>query len=204
MPPALTIPVPAPMSAGPKSAAALDFESKTWQTAVSNFRMLDHKEKRVEEFLKSYSTPQAVSQTLRERQREAPTQYGPVLSKVLGKIDIFLAAGDIAVKGAPESVGLAWTGISLALGSIQDDFATFQLFSGACVDIIGILVTCRLFGRLFETPKGPPEFGEIQDQVLATIPKVYAKILEFSYQMFKYMDRNKFCKCRDCDLDKSA
>ncbi|KIW00260.1 uncharacterized protein PV09_08150 [Verruconis gallopava] len=194
MPP-LQIPSTAPMSGGPKSAAALDFEALTWRDAVNNFRMQsDHKAQRLEEFLKSYTTPQAVSQTLRERQREIPTQYGPVVSKVLGKIDIFLAAGDIAVKGAPESVGLAWTGISLALGSVQDDFATFQLFSGACVDIIGILVTCRLFGRMFSQSKGPPELYEIQDQVRIAIPKIYAKILEFSYQMFKYMDRNKFLR----------
>src|ERR1700753_1177629 len=106
MPP-LSIPLSAPMSVGPKSAAALDFESLTWRDAVNNFRMQsDHKAQKVEDFLKSYTTPQAVSQTLRDRQREAPNQYGPVLSKVLGKIDIFLAAGDIAVKGAPESVGL--------------------------------------------------------------------------------------------------
>jgi hypothetical protein len=193
--PSLQTPTVVPKSAGPRSAIALDFEALTWREAVNNFRMQsDHKTQRLDEFLKTYTTPQAVSQTLRERQRDAPNQYGPVLSKVLGKIDIFLAAGDIAVKGAPESVGLAWTGISLALGSIQDDFATFQLFSGACVDIIGIMVTCRLFGRMFASAKGPAEFFEIQDQVRTSIPKIYDKILEFSYQMFKYMDRNKFCK----------
>jgi hypothetical protein len=198
------IPATAPMSAGPQSAAALDFESATWRDAVNNFRLREHKEKRVEEFLKVYTTPQAVAQTLRERQREAPNQYGPVLTKVLGKIDIFLAAGDIAVKGAPESVGLAWTGISLALGSMQDDFATFQLFSSACVDIIGIMVSCRLFGRMFQTSKGPPEFFEIQDATRNAIPKVYANILEFSYQMFKYMDRNKFCEPEASDASPEA
>lgn len=193
--PLLQIPSAYPKSAAPKSAGALDFEASTWRQAVNDFRMSgEHKTQRLDEFLKTYTTPQAVSQTLRERQREAPDQYGPVLTKVLSKIDIFLAAGDIAVKGAPESVGLAWTGISLALGSVQDDWATFQLFSGACIDIIGIMVTCRLFGRMFSTSKGPADFFEVQDQVRDSIPKIYDKILEFSYQMFKYMDRNKFLR----------
>ena len=200
--PSLQIPSAVPKSAVPKSAGALDFEALTWREAVNNFRMgSDHKAQRLEEFLKTYTTPQAVSQTLRDRQRDAPNQYGPVLSKLMGKVDIFLAAGDIAVKGAPESVGLAWTGISLALGSVQDDWATFQLFSGACVDIIGIMISCRLFGRMFSTSKGPAEFFEIQDQVRNSIPKIYDRILEFSYQMFKYMDRNKFRQFRPDILD---
>jgi hypothetical protein len=193
--PSLQIPSAIPKSAAPKSAGALDFEADTWRDAVNRFSMTsDHKAQRLQEFLKTYSTPQSVSQTLKERQRDAPSQYGPVLSKMLSKVDVFLAAGDIAVKGAPESVGLAWTGISLALGSVQDDWATFQLFSGACVDIIGIMISCRLFGKMFATSKGPADFFEIQDQVRSSIPRIYDKILEFSYQMFKYMDRNKFCK----------
>lgn len=186
-----------PLSAGPKSAAAFDFEQQTWREAVTTFQMSGHRKDRMDEFLKLYTTPQAVQQTCRERQREIPSQYGPVMAKILGKIDIFLAAGDIAVKGAPESVGLAWMGISLALGSVQDDFATFQVFSGACVDIIGIMVSCRLFGKMFAYPKEPAEFVEIQEKVRDSIPKVYGSILEFSYKMFKYMDRNKFCKCKE-------
>lgn len=145
-----------------------------------------HKEM-MEDFLRKTSTPAIVAQTCREKQRDAGAQYGKILSKILGKIDIFISVGNLAVKGAPESVGLAWTGIQMALHSVQDDFATFQLFSGACVDIIGILITCRLFGRMFSDKEGPAELYEIQDQVLDAIPKVYGNILEFSYRMMKYM-----------------
>jgi hypothetical protein len=181
-----------PISATPMSASIPDFEQLAWREAVEVFKMTsNHRKERLNEFTKLSSSPQAAMQNCRDLQRDASTQYGKVLSKILGKIEIFINAGNLAVKGAPESVGLAWTGIQLALGSIQDDFATFQLFSGACVDIIGILVSCRVFSRMFDVPTGPEEFVEVQQQVKGSIPKVYQQILEFSYQMTKHMDRSK-------------
>jgi len=171
----------------PVVGAVDDFEARTWREALETFRTASGHKEMLDDFLAKTTTPSAVAQTCREKQRDAGSQYGKVLSKILGKIDIFISVGNLAVKGAPESIGLAWTGIQMALHSVQDDFATFQLFSGACVDIIGILITCRLFGRMFSEKDGPAELREIQDQVLDAIPKVYGNILEFSYRMTKYM-----------------
>lgn len=109
------------------------------------------------------------------------------MSKVLEKIGILVKVGDLAVKPAPESVGLAWMGISLILGALQDDFQTLQVLGSACADIVGIMVTSRLLARMFARTKGPSELEEIQDQVRIEAPKVYGKILEFSYQVWKYV-----------------
>ena len=171
-----------------------DFETRTWREAIRTWKDTSGHKDMVDEFLTKTTSPQAVQQTCKEKQREASQQYGKILGKIMSKIDIFINIGNLAVKGAPESVGLAWTGVHLALHSIQDDFATFQLFSGACVDIIGILISCRLFGRMFAERNGPPEFYEIQDQVIDAIPKVYFKILDFSYRMMKYMGTNRLVR----------
>jgi hypothetical protein len=171
-----------------------DFETRTWREAIKTWKDTSGHKDMVDEFLTKTTSPQAVQQTCREKQREASQQYGKILGKILNKVDIFISVGNLAVKGAPESIGLAWTGVQLALHSIQDDFATFQLFSGACVDIIGIMISCRLFGRMFAERNGPTELYEIQDQVIDNIPKIYFKILDFSYRMMKYMGTNRLLR----------
>lgn len=138
----------------------------------------------------------------KERRGQSPSeQYGKVMSKILDKIDIFIRAGNLAVKAAPESVGLAWMGISLVLSSIQDDYQTLQVFGSGCADIVGIMISCRLFTRMFSTPSGPEELHEIQDKVIEEVTKLYVKVLEFSYQAWKYVGENKlgkqcFCQTR--------
>ena len=51
----------------------MDFEAKTWRDAVNQFRMQSqHDPERIGQFLKTYMTPEAVAQTLKERKRDVP------------------------------------------------------------------------------------------------------------------------------------
>ena len=82
-------------------------------------------------------------------------------------------------------------GIRLCLHSVADDFSTFNIFGVACSDIIGILISCAVYGRMYGVPRGPESFQEIHDQVCDRIPKIYAEILDFSFSVKKHMGRNK-------------
>jgi len=88
------------------------------------------------EFLAQYGTAQQAKASCGEAQAKAKKEYKPVVGGILSKIKIFMKVGDLAIKSEPESVGLAWAGIRFCLHTIEDDFATFSLFSGAAADIM--------------------------------------------------------------------
>ncbi|KAL9070018.1 MAG: hypothetical protein Q9157_005969 [Trypethelium eluteriae] len=186
------------------------FESQAWAKALQQFREdSNHRQERIDRFLQRYESERSVQKICQERKQKFSEQYGKVLSKILDKIDIFVRAGNLAVKAAPESIGLAWTGISIVLSAIQDGYQTLQVFGSGCTDIVGIMISCRLFTRMFSTPSGPEELREIQEKVIEEVTKLYVKILEFSYQAWKYVAENKTNMKRTLDdikttLEKSA
>ena len=180
---------------GQFSAAEMDFEARNWRAARDVFQnQRGHKDKKaMAEFLRQQESPQQAKATCIEAGKRARTQYAPGIGGVLSKIEAFMKVGDVAMKTAPESVGLAWMGIRLCMHSVEDDFATFNLFSGAASDIIGILISCRVYGKMYGGDggqKGLEEFRELHQKVVDYIPGIYTEILEFSYQMSKQMGRS--------------
>lgn len=87
------------------------------------------------------------------------------------------------MKVAPGTVGSAWMAIHLCLHPVGDDFNTFSPFSGAAADFIGILISYRVYGRMYGGHKGPEDFQELQAKVVEYIPGIYADIIDFSYMM---------------------
>ena len=170
--------------------AELDFEKKNWNKALSDFQAKYKEKKKIIEFLKSQSSPQEARAYAVNAQGKADKRYASGLGRVLAKIDAFANAGDVAMKAAPESVGLAWMAVRMCLHSWQDDFNVFELFSGACVDMIGIMLSCRVYGKMWGGRKGPDDFQELHSRVVDYIPGIYANILEFSYRMKIHMDEN--------------
>ena len=175
------------------SPIEMDFEARNWRGAKNALCNNHNDQKRLADFLNQYETPQTARDSCTAASNKASGQYAAGVGGILSKIDAFMKIGDVAMKSAPESVGLAWMGIRLCLHSVEDDFATFRLFSGAASDVIGILMSCRLWGKMYggdAGQKGLPEFEELHHKVVSFIPTIYAEILEFSYQMKKHMDRH--------------
>ncbi|OAL21542.1 hypothetical protein AYO22_07938 [Fonsecaea multimorphosa] len=165
------------------------FEKEAWNAARAVFSG-NHDPVNFQPFLKDYTTPESARSSVVQAQKEANSEYNGKLGAILDKVDQFMKVGDLAIKSAPESIGLAWTGIRLCLHSVQDDFATFSLFSGACSDILGILISCRVYGGLYASQDHPPEFTDLHEKVLSYIKETYVNIIEFSYQMWKYARSN--------------
>ena len=176
------------------SALELDFETRNWRAARARFQnQSKHDPERVNDFLGQHESPLQAKEFCVAAQGKASKQYAQAVGGVLSKIETFMKVGDVAMKGAPESVGLAWMGIRLCMHSVQDDFATFNLFSGAASDIIGILLSCRAYGKMYGGDggqKGSADFKELHEKVVDYIPKIYSDVLEFSYQMRKHMGRS--------------
>lgn len=158
----------------------------------------------MDEFLAQQETVQQAKASCDKVQAKAKKEYKPAVAGILSKIEMYMKVGDLAIKSAPECVGLAWAGIRFCLHTFEDDFATFSLFSGAAADIIGILISCRVYGGMWGGSKGPKESQELHSTVAELIPGKYTDILDFSYQMKKQMNRNKAGRClalfRACGL----
>ncbi|OCK76384.1 hypothetical protein K432DRAFT_360469 [Lepidopterella palustris CBS 459.81] len=185
------------MAVSDQTEGAPSFEKVNWDKARQMFkdgRKEKDDERKLEDFLKERCSIEAAKAACEATKQAASAEYSPALGGILAKIDIAMSVGDLAIKSAPESIGLAWMGIRLCLHSVADDFSTFSIFGAACSDIIGILISCAVYGRMYGAPRGPESFQEIHSQVCDRIPKIYSEILDFSFSVKKYMGRNKLIR----------
>ena len=57
------------------------------------------------------------------------------IDKIMGNIGNFVEVGNYAMKGAPESVGLAWFAVKLTLSAIQSNYELYNFFGAGLTDI---------------------------------------------------------------------
>lgn len=163
------------------------FEGKNWKQARRKFKEDNEDNAELQLFLQSTSNGKDVKVQCLELKRTSENKYQQGLGGILENIDALMNLGDVAIKSAPESVGLAWMGVRMILRAIQGDWATFQLFSGACADIIGIMISCRVYGKMYgDSDDAPQSFAELHVKVVEFIPLIYTNILDFSYAVFRY------------------
>lgn len=121
-----------------KTTEAIDFESMYWKKARANFKQARSSDKddakKLDAFLKEWATPQDTRDLCKSVQKAAADEYSPSLGGILENIEIAMSVGDLAIKAAPESVGLAWMGIRLCLRCVADDFATFNIFGEITIE----------------------------------------------------------------------
>ena len=65
------------------------------------------------------------------------------IDKIMGNIGNFVEVGNYAMKGAPESVGLAWFAVKLTLSAIQSNYELYAFFGSGLTDISEISEFCR-------------------------------------------------------------
>ncbi|KAH3907630.1 hypothetical protein HBH56_185620 [Parastagonospora nodorum] len=173
--------------------AIVDFEKEQWREAMELFKeSSDRDESRTASFLREWDRPTVVKEFFENTKRSADKEYSPRFGRILEKIEVAMTAGDIAMKGAPESVGLAWMGVRMCLSALTDDHTTFCIFGQASMDILGIMISCAVFSRMYGPSRNIEALGtrEIYLQVTERIPKVYAAILDFSFSVKKYRSQH--------------
>lgn len=173
-----------------EDASSADFEGKNWTHARIDFKEKHENNQMLGLFLRSTTNGDDVKRECLKLKQISENKYQPGLGGILENIDALMNLGDIAIKSAPESVGLAWMGVRSCLRAVQGDWATFQLFSGACADIIGIMISCRVYGKMYGSQDGPKGFQELHEKVVDFIPQIYTDILDFSYAVYKYAQKS--------------
>lgn len=81
-----------------------------WKQAQREFKKSNPKAD--PEYPEDTTTPKTVTKYLRDKKRQAvrkSNRCGPILER----LDVIAEIGDLAVKAAPESVGLVWAGFRL-------------------------------------------------------------------------------------------
>ena len=175
-----------------------------------NIKIKDDKDQYVlDEFLKDRASPEEVSTTCKTLQGQAGEKYGGIksgdkeiipakwISNILGNIDSFVAVGNFAMKGAPESVGMAWFAVKLTLTAIQSNYALYSLFGSGLTDTTEILVLIRHYDRLYDERQKPGwKTSDIVERLFKDIRATYAAVLDFSFSVKKHLAGGKVAKLR--------
>jgi hypothetical protein len=107
------------------------------------------------DFLAQQSTPEEARIAAGNLKTDASKKWGshkvgdteiPAVwvDKIMANIGNFVAVGNYAMIGAPESVGLAWFAVKLTLSAIQSNYDLYTFFGSGLTDIseIMILIPC--------------------------------------------------------------
>ena len=162
-------------------------------------------ERTIREFREERSSPEDARQTCRILQTDVDRKYsdpevadrkmGKWVSGLMNNIDRFVMIGDIAMKGAPETVGLAWFAVKSVLNGIQNNYKLYMFFSGAVTTITEMMVLIRTYDKLYDERRKPgAKASDISSELFGQIRNVYAGILDFSYSVKKHVKGSKLAK----------
>lgn len=110
---------------------------------------------------------------------EIPAQW---IDKIMGNINNFVEAGNIAMKGAPESVGLAWFAVKLTLTAIQNNYELYSFFGSGLSDISEIMIIIAHYDRIYDeraNVKWKP--SAIVEKLFGDVISAYEAVLDFSF-----------------------
>lgn len=113
-------------------------------------------ESQLHEYLKARNSADDARRSCQSLSTETEKKYSGVIkvgdteiltkkwiSRIMSNIGNFILVGNVAMTGAPESVGLAWFAITKALGAIQSNFQLYALFGSGLTDITEMLIMVR-------------------------------------------------------------
>ncbi|KAH8732704.1 ankyrin repeat-containing domain protein [Phaeosphaeriaceae sp. PMI808] len=157
----------------------------------------------LQDFLVQNGTPEDARATAQALKEKAGDKWG---SKKIGDTEIpaawidrlmenignFVAVGDYAMKGAPESVGLAWFAVKLTLSAIQSNYDLYSFFGSALTDISDIMIIIAHFDRLYDerskaTSDNKWKPSPVVEKLFRDIILAYVGVLNFSFSVRRYL-----------------
>jgi len=124
---------------------------------------------------------------------------GEWIDSLMGNIGNFVAVGNYAMTGAPESVGLAWFAVKLTLSAIQSNYALYTLFGAGLTDISEIMIIIPHYDRLYdERSKAKVEWKQspVVDKLFKDIIAAYVAVLSFSFSIRRHLSAGTLAKIR--------
>jgi len=181
-----------------------------WEEARDNF-IKDLQEKgtdkqTVDQFLQEKATSDDVKRSCISLQADTDRKYGKVeiagkaipakwIGRIMDNIDKFVAIGNFAMTGAPETVGLAWFAVKQVLNAVQNNYKLYGFFGQALTNITEMLVLIRTYDKLYDERKVANwQASEIVGELFSQIRNVYEAILDFSFSVKKHISGGKMAK----------
>lgn len=176
---------------------------------ASEERYVDAKDlNSLREFLAQRGSPEDARDAAGVLKNEAGRKYG---SKKAGDVEIpgewidslmsnignFVAVGNYAMTGAPESVGLAWFAVKLTLTAIQSNYALYSLFGAGLTDISEIMIIIPHYDYLYdERAKSEWKQSAVVDKLFKDIIATYVAVLNFSFSVKRHLSAGTVAKLR--------
>ncbi|TKA78418.1 hypothetical protein B0A55_03055 [Friedmanniomyces simplex] len=162
------------------------------------------------DFLEDKASPEAAIKSCEALKEDAGKKYGGMkisdevggaefsdkakkfsakwISSVMGNIDSFVSVGNFTMQGAPESVGMAWFAVKLALTAIQNNYALYNLFGSGLLDLTEMMVIIRHYDLLYDERERPGfKSNDMISKLFAEVKKTYAAMLDFSFSIKKHL-----------------
>lgn len=123
------------------------------------------------------------------------------IDTLMANIGNFVAVGNYAMTGAPESVGLAWFAVKLTLSAIQSNYDLYTFFGTALTDISEIMIIIPHYDRLYdERSKANSKNGwkpsPVVEKLLQDIIHAYAAVLNFSFSVRRHLSAGTLARYR--------
>ena len=155
--------------------------------------------KMLRDFLKEREDPKDAQKAADElKDRAGEKLPAPWIEKLVENIGNFVAIGNYAMTGAPESVGLAWFAVKLTLSAIRSNYDLYLFFGSALTDITEIMVIIPHYDRLYDERskandwKPSPVVGKLFDDIKAA----YIAILSFSFSVKRHLGAGTLARLR--------
>jgi hypothetical protein len=157
-------------------------------------------------FLKDKASPEDTKRSCLSLQTDTGKKYGQLevagqkvpgkwVQMIMDNISRFVMITDYAMKGAPETVGLAWWGIKQVLNAVQNNYKLYGFFGSALGDITEMMVVIRTYDKLYdERGKSSWKASDMVNELFKHIRDVYQAILDFSYSVKKHLGAGKVGK----------
>lgn len=162
----------------------------------------------LQEFLRERATPEETMQAAGSLKADAGKKYGSRkvgdttipetwISNIMGNINNFVEVGNYAMKGAPESVGLAWFAVKLTLSAIQNNYELYTFFGTGLVDITEIMIIIPHYDRLYdERSKQDWKASPVLEKMFKDIKSTYAAVLQFSFSIKRHLTAGTMARIR--------
>ena len=124
------------------------------------------------------------------------------IGRMMENMDSFVAVGNFTMKGAPETIGLAWFAVKLVMAGIQNNYNLYALFGQGLTDISELMVLIKHYDRLYdERLKENWSASDVVAKLFQHIRDAYAAILNFSFSVKKHLSVGKLGKMRHAFKD---
>lgn len=159
------------------------------------FELLCLDEELIGQFLQGKATSEDVKRSCQSLQIDNNRKYGQVdvaekaipakwTARIVDNIGRFVIIRDFAMKGTPETVGLAWFAAKQVLNAVQNNYKLYRFFGTTLSSIIEMVILIRTYDKLYDSHKNSDRHAsDTVGELFGQIRKVYAAILDFSFSV---------------------